>query len=268
MGLGPPLTARQVEHLRRLMLWWTLMADLSFSDLLLFLRASAHDVEQFVIAGQVRAGTGRTLYRDDHVGVLVSGDERPFVAAALAKGTIQTGEVRLVPTRAQALVMSIPVLCDGEVIAALSREVAPDFADRPDFGNLERNYLDAFVALADMVAAGEFPYPVDDGRPVDPLEHDDDFEHGEVPRVGDGMMVVNGDDEVTFASPNAVNALHRTGVLGNIEGRRLDEVGMAEGKLAPPRPAAAPVTTDLERNDAVVQVTALPLGVPVAGRGA
>lgn len=258
MALGPPLNTHQVEHLRRLVSWWTLLADLSFSDLLLFLRATKDGSDHFVIADQVRASTGRTLYHDDHVGVLVNGFERPFVAAAFDQGRIQTGEVRLVPTRTQAQVTSIPVVCGGTVVAALSREVTPEFADSLDIGNLERNYLQIFAVLADMVAAGDFPYP-GLAIPLGKYGHDQDREHDELPRVGDGMLLVDDADEVTFASPNAVNALHRVGVHGDIEGKRLDEIGLAEDELSLPRPRSAPVTTELVRHDTAVHVTALPL---------
>ncbi len=262
LALGPPLNTRQVKHLRRLVSWWTLLADLSFSDLLLFLRATKDDTERFVIADQVRASTGRTLYRDDYVGVQVTGEERPFVAATFRQGRIQTGEVSLVPTRVHAHVTSIPVLYDGKVVAALSREVSPELVDNLGDGNLERNYLQTFVALADMVATGDFPYPAPDlpfGKVLGKGTHGLDLEHEELPRVGDGMLLVGDDDVVTFASPNAVSALHRVGMTGGIESKRLDEIGLAEDELSLPRPRLAPVTTEIERYDAVVEVTALPL---------
>ncbi len=262
MTLGPPLNIQQTKHLRRLVSWWTLLADLSFSDLLLFLRSSKDDEDgempRFVIADQIRASTGRTLYRDDYVGAQVNGQERPFVAAAFAQGRIQTGEVRLVHTRTQAHVTSIPVLCGGKVIAALSREVAPELVETLGEGNLERNYLQTFAALADMVAAGDFPYPAP-ALPFGKGRHGLDPEHDELSRVGDGMLLVGDDDMVTFASPNAVSALHRVGVTGDIEGKRLDQIGLAEEELSLPRPKAAPVATEITRYDAAVQVTALPL---------
>ena len=288
MALGPPLTRHQSRHLQRLVLWWTLLADLSFSDLLLFLPVGAPDLAstdlastglastgpartgrnstgpakdsplRLVIADQIRATTGRTLYRDDHVGTQMSEDERPFVAAAFKQGRIQTGKVRLVPTRTRAHVTSIPVYCGDRVVAALSREVSPEVFGKLGDGSLERNYLQTFAALADMVATGDFPYPAP-ALPLDQGGYGFDLEHDELPRVGDGMLLVGDDDVVSFASPNAVSALHRVGVADDVEGKRLDEIGLAQDDLRLPRPRAASVTTEIERYGAAVQVMALPL---------
>ena len=54
----------------------------------------------------------------------------------------------------------------------------------------ERTYLDVFERLADMVAQSAFPFP------------DEDVGTEEAPRVGDGVVVVDADGRVEFASPN------------------------------------------------------------------
>jgi len=46
------------------------------------------------------------------------------------------------------------------------------------------------------------------------------------PRVGDGVLVLDRERRVAFASPNAVSALHRLGVWADPTGRTLDEVGV------------------------------------------
>ena len=65
-----------------------------------------------------------------------------------------------------------------------------------------------------MVAAGTFPFPVDE-----PLS-------SEAPRVGDGVMTLDAAARVEFASPNAVNAMHRLGIYRGILGASLDELGL------------------------------------------
>ncbi len=285
------LTRRQRTHLRWLTNWWSLLADLSFSDLLLFVRQPAsrpapgqptsdasvrrRNEDRFVIKDQARAATGRTLYRDDHVGLSVSKRARPYVASAFETGEIQEGEVRLVPNGALAHVTSIPVVCDGEVIAVLSREVAPDFEERRDLGSLETTYLSVFRRLADLVATGRFPDSTE--RPVtspdSSREHHDAapteetasaadlaiWDAGEVPRIGDGLMVVSANGTIEFASPNAVSSLHRAGVRGDVEGKTLTQAGLTTSLLGAWQTSTAPVSTEIEHADATVGVTILRL---------
>ena len=62
------LDAADVEHLHRLAGEWQLVSDLSFADLLLWVKLS--DDDAFVCIAQVRPTTGPTAYEDDQVGRL------------------------------------------------------------------------------------------------------------------------------------------------------------------------------------------------------
>jgi two-component sensor histidine kinase len=65
---------------------------------------------------------------------------------------------------------------------------------------------------------------------------------------------------VEYASPNAVNALHRMGIYSNAEGLRLDDLGIEETVVATSFEKARPVTEEVERRpDAVVQLHCIPL---------
>jgi hypothetical protein len=44
------------------------------------------------------------------------------------------------------------------------------------------------------------------------------------PRVGDGVIHLDPDGVVRYASPNAVSAVHRTGHVGNVMGEVLAQV--------------------------------------------
>ena len=55
-----------------------------------------------------------------------------------------------------------------------------------------------------MVADGTFPAP--DARP----------EEGAGPRVGDGLVRLEPDGTIIYASPNALSAFNRLGVTGNV----------------------------------------------------
>jgi two-component sensor histidine kinase len=82
----------------------------------------------------------------------------------------------------------------------------------------------------------------------------------EAPRVGDGALVLDHGGRVEFASPNAVNALHRMGIYHNTEGLRLDEVGVDETAVKRAFHDAMPVTEEIERRgDVIVLVNCIPL---------
>ena len=57
-----------------------------------------------------------------------------------------------------------------------------------------------------MIAEGSFPFH---GRVGD---------SSAAPRVGDGVMVLDDEARVRYASPNAVSALHRVGISANAVG--------------------------------------------------
>lgn len=244
--LGTGLSTRQLLHLQRLVSWWGLLADLSFADLLLFAPLDTSG-QRFTIVSQIRPTTGQTLYPDDHVGVVADDIQRPLVARAFMLGEVVEGEIRLQQTGRRARVLSIPVVHEGTCIGVLSREVAPDFSARRDPGELERRYLDTFRRFAGMIAAGRFPYK---GEEVD---------HDEVPRVGDGMLILDRSGRVRYASPNALSTLHRVGVVGNVVGRRLGEVGLDQAPVGQAGTTQAPATAEVDRGAVTVQMMVLPL---------
>ncbi len=58
------LDPAQTAHLNRLVSEWGMLADFSFSDLLLYVR---NDEGSWVTIGQVRPATGKTMYPNDWV---------------------------------------------------------------------------------------------------------------------------------------------------------------------------------------------------------
>ncbi len=109
----------------------------------------------------------------------------------------------------------------------LTRESAPSVGRRP--GELERVYVETFDRFARMIVRGEFPFGGEDATEAE-----------EAPRVGDGVLVLDGGTRIEYASPNAVSALHRMGISSNAEGMRLDELGIEENAVAarPTRPCS------------------------------
>ncbi len=233
-----------VEHLQRLVGSWAILSDLSFSDLLLFV-PTAGETGGFVVVGQVRPTTSQTLHLVDLLGREVSDEERPLLARAWSLGSVVEGEVPVESRNERARVVCIPVRFDGEVVAVLTREAPLVVGRRP--GELERVYVGVFDRIARMVTAGTFPFPVDE-----PLS-------SEAPRVGDGVMTLDAAARVEFASPNAVNAMHRLGVYRAILGASLDELGVMGNPVPTAYADQIPVSEELELGDVAVFIRCIPL---------
>jgi len=235
-------------HLHRLMGSWGMLADLSFGDLLLFVPTSPAPPEggmSFVVLGQMRPSTGQTLHQEDLVGSVLPEARRPLVALAWRLGEIVEGKADLSGEGELARIQCIPIRWQGRLLGVLGRESDLGVGRRP--GELERVYVDLFDRFADMIVNGLFPFPGDEA----PEEY---------PRVGDGLVVLDEGRRVSYASPNAVNALHRMGVHSNVVGTTLDEQGVEEAAVERSFLSRLPVIEEVERRpDVIVLLTCIPL---------
>jgi two-component system, sensor histidine kinase PdtaS len=195
----------QVSHVQRLVGEWQLLADLSFSDLLLWVPVAEG---AFLCAAQCRPTTGPTAYLHDQVGVMIRGSRATSISIALTEGRIYReadpdwdGDL---PIRREA----IPVRVGGHVLAVLGRD--SNLASVRSPSQLELVYLQSAADLASMVADGTFPGP------------EAEYEEGAGPRVGDGILRVERDGTILYASPNALSAFRRLGVTGNVLGEPID----------------------------------------------
>ena len=233
---------------------WQLLADLSFADLVLWLPRA--DGDGYVAAAQMRPTTAPTSYTDDLLGRHLAVGRRPLVDAAF-----QTGRIRrdsdpewwdAIPVRVEA----IPVLHRGRAIAVISRNTNLVAARTPS--RLELVYLEAAGLLARMIAEGCFPQD-DEQAPA----------RRGAPRVGDGLIRLDPAGTVTFASPNAMSAYRRLGLVGDLVGMSL--AATTRSLQAPPAALAVDEGTDavltgarprqveLESATAVLAVRVIPL---------
>jgi two-component sensor histidine kinase len=102
------------------------------------------------------------------------------------------------------------VIFEEEVIAVISRHRDSELMRQPS--RLELNYREIAHQLYRMVAEGKFPY-----------EHASSF-FDPAPRVGDGLLRLDLNGVVTYASPNARSAFGRMGWNNALEGEILHEV--------------------------------------------
>jgi hypothetical protein len=237
------LSVHEAGHLHRLLESWQLIADLSFADLLLWCRLSSDD--GFVCAAQMRPYTAQTLHPEDAFGSILRPEELPVIDRAFLEGrTWRRDEPLLldgVPIRMEA----IPVRCGGRVVAVITKEGAPLTHRRP--GHLEENYLDCAAALDRMVQEGTFPFA------------SEGLDSELAPRVGDGLIRLDSRGQVIFASPNAISAYRRLGVLSDIVGERLLlDLGTDANPAALALKLGIPAEGDLKRGTSTIAQRAIP----------
>ena len=228
------LEDNSISYLQDLTRSWGLLADLSFSDLLLYLPVGEAPIDSFVLLSHVRPTTSTTLYRADLVGQKFEAQSRPLVSKTLVNAQISSGKVPVGGDR-EISVMAIPVMWKGETIAILASEKAS--IGEPPRSEMERTYLSIFNRFAEMFERGEFPY-----------SEDSRFQH-RMPRLGDGLLLVNTDGQIEFASPNAVSLLHRLGWHRPVVGSRFEETGLSSKILNEAFSMKSSVIDETERED-------------------
>ncbi len=241
----------QLGHLQRLLGTWGVLADLSFSDLILLapvaphLRDNPEDATEMVILGQMRPSNSATVVQQDLVGETAGTERWPQAVATFEVGEVNRGELVLDPDDEPVRFHCIPVRCEGTTVAVLVR-LSSGAGRRP--GHLERTYRDLFERFAVMVAESTFPFP------------SEEVATEEAPRVGDGVVLVDEEGRVRYASPNATNALHRMGMYSQTEGRRLTDLGIEESAIEWALASALPVVEEVERRpDVTVLLHCIPL---------
>jgi two-component sensor histidine kinase len=240
----------ELLHLQRLLGSWSLLSDLSFSDLVLVVPVSGHkgvsEGPEMVVLGQIRPSNRPTRLNQDLVGQSPSEEDWSIAAQALEKGEIVRGAIDGIAASGPIPSEAIPVRFTHKVIGAVVRIGREEV--RPATSSYERTYLDAFDRLADMVAESAVPFP------------EADIGSEEAPRVGDGVVVVDEEGRVQFASPNAMNAFHRMGVYSLPEGRRFVDLGVEESAVDWALTTKRPVVEEVERRpDIIVLVHCIPL---------
>ena len=203
----------QAHRLRELVADWQLLSDLSFADLVLWVPIRK-DIKLWptghVAVAHIRPTTAATVFTNDIIGEEVSWGSRTHIDAALSSGEIirdsepeQFGELLIKEE-------TIPVVFEDQVIAVISRHRNADLMRSPS--KLELNYREIAHSLYRMVSQGSFPYK-DAGSLFEP-----------VPRVGDGLIRLDVNGVISYASPNARSAFSRMGWKNEIENHKLGDV--------------------------------------------
>lgn len=246
------LNDEQIAHLTSLVTDWGIVADLGFSDLVLYLPTWNHG--GFVAAAQVRPDTVPTRIPLDVVGTFVAKGRLPQVDRALGTGEVireRACDGASVPVGREAIPVRLPGNPTGTPIAVLARYAG--VRDRP-LGRLEDAYLQAADELADMVARGRFPVQGGTGG-------------GSAHRVGEGLLRIDRGGAVTFASPNAQSAMRAMGLttplvgaqIARVLGRILGRPGTADQALVSVASGAAAGVLELEARSGTLSIRSIPL---------
>jgi len=239
------LAGADLQHVERLVATWRPLADLSFADLLLLAPIAGEEGHRFVALAHVRPVTGQTNYPQELVGTVVDEVERPLLARCWRSGEIVKGDTGALGSKDRVRVQAIPVRRGAHLIGLVTRDESMTLARRS--GELERTYFDVFDRFARMIAHGSFPYDVDE------------VEIESSPRVGDGVIVIDAETRVRFASPNAVSSLHRMGIHAYAQSQCLADVGFDDAAARTAMMLHLPVAEEIETDDVSVLVRVLPI---------
>ncbi|HLU98964.1 MAG TPA: histidine kinase N-terminal domain-containing protein [Thermobifida alba] len=263
------LTTADLEWLHALVSDWQLLADLSFADLLLWTRLREND--GWIAVAQMRPTTGPTAFQDDLVETVLpdapEGPEeqdpvpppmrtkRALIDRAWREGRIcREGDPDWsggVPVREE----TIPVRRDGIMLGVIQRSTNLSAARTPS--RLELTYLQSASDLAQMIAEGGFPFSEQGPLMV------------RSPRVGDGLLRLDREGRVVYASPNALSAYRRLGLATDLVGTSLARTTVELSADPDPRDESlswtaggrVPLEAEVEARGTTVQLRAIPLTV-------
>lgn len=254
------LDSASIAHCEALLGDLGLLADLAFSDLILWLPVWNHG--GYVAAAQTRPSTAATRYPNDLVGSFTPRGRRPELDRAWSApglGQLSPRTDPLLPTAGEAI--GVGLSPNGPWIAALTRSEVP--LPRAS-GALERAYLRAADDIFSMIRLGEFPY------------REATHSTGAEPRVGDGLVRLDASGVVEFASPNASSVFRRLGLtseltgthLGRLSGRIARRTGAVDADVVRVCGGRLPGEVELSSATATAIVRSLPLRGPDGRRGA
>ncbi|GAA0999462.1 sensor histidine kinase [Subtercola frigoramans] len=253
-------TEADIEWLHLLVGDWQLLADLAFADIVLWVPSNDGS---FVAVAHARPSSSATLFYRDFVGQVVKAEWRKQVTDAFESAQIVDTAApdwyEETPTRVRA----VPVLrrltpsetaTTDKPIAVVTRHTNLSEARTPS--RQELTFNECANDLFAMIAAGDFP---DLGAPTGPRRG--------APRASDGLIRLDVDGVVTFASPNGLSAFNRMGFGEELEGQSLAEVttGLLSGTLVVDESlplvvtGRAPWRTDVEARGVTVSLRAIPL---------
>lgn len=212
-----------IEWLHLLTNEWQIIADTGYCDLMLWapdsettggflsLSQALPAETSFISLAQIRPSTTHTVFHTDLVGRSL---HRALRERAIASWNSQTPKTLNDESNLTDITLEtefIPLIRNNRPVALLS--VHRESLGTRKRQKAERAYRDVSHHLLQMVSRGAWP---EFSAPVGTA-------HGN-PRVSDGLMMLDTDGRVTYASPNALSIYKRLKFSGDMIGKSLLEV--------------------------------------------
>ncbi|MGV9769463.1 sensor histidine kinase [Microbacterium sp. NPDC003461] len=244
-----------IEWLHKVAADGQLLADLSFADIVLW--APTAD-DSYLAVAHVRPSGAATLFYRDIVGERVRPQWLSQVREAVTTQSVVDSSspewFEETPTRVRAVPVVRRDEDGGRVLGVLTRHSNLGELRAPSRQQLTFN--ECADEIFAMIATGGFP---DADAPTGARRG--------APRANDGLIRLDADGVVTFASPNALSAFTRLGFGDELEGESLAEVTAAlsdasidaDESLPVVASGRAPWRTDIHARGVAVALRTIPL---------
>ncbi|MHA7153650.1 sensor histidine kinase [Arthrobacter sp. TMN-50] len=187
---------------------WQMVADLAFADLALWFPL---DDGGYVALAHARPSTSHTVFHTDFVGEGIRADLLPLVDRAWGSQKMERSGDTNWTTEMAMRVEAVPMVRNGRTLAVVTSHMDLSSSRMPS--RLELTYRQCAHDLLRMGTLGLWP---DFATPTGSRRG--------APRVGDGLIRLDVEGVIQYASPNGVSAFRRLGDVETLEGRSLAEV--------------------------------------------
>lgn len=215
-----------------------LIADLGYCDIVIY---SFHieTGEAFVVAA-ARPNTSTSVRPDNAVGLALT-NPNEIIDRVFATGKRAKGEIGMF-NDAPIIITAIPIKDkSNNIIAILASERREPEDLRPS--EMEQMYMGAANDLMEMIEIG-----IDVGV---------DFPSAK--EAGDGLLCIDVNGKISYASPNAVSVYRRLGVENSLAGRSIYEIGLEEAPAARALEDRKAIMEEITERGATVIKRAIPL---------
>ncbi len=206
---SPALPARLGEgsrtHLDNVARNLQFVADLGYGDVALAVRDAQGAL---TVVADARPMTAVAAVAASRAGATLSKGDEPEAYAALESGDVVAGKRRRTTRGMQYVTSAYPV--GSPPFAVILRDLTQQVVDAP--GTMERQFMALAEDLIEIMRKGPLS-EVETGLPFSTTR-----------RAGDGVMRVDAEGLIAYASPNAVNILRLAGVEKPLTGTRAVEI--------------------------------------------
>ncbi len=199
------ISPTEVNWLHLLLADWQVLADLSGSDLVLWLPTASGD---YVAAAMCRAATATTVHIEDIIGLYAPQGRKAVLDRAVQTQKIQQSAGVHWAGTYSVTISYVPVVYEGRSIAVISRETnysSPGIASTRE--QLESQAVDI---LCEMITRSEYPY-----------DRTSSSGSRGAPRVVDGIILLDEVGGILHITPNANSCMRRLGISTNLVGKVL-----------------------------------------------